>query len=114
MTSMATIGLNAWLIQRFTALYLALFSLFAVAQFSLAPPHSYQEWIAWVAHPYVNAALAVFVIALLLHAWVGLRDVVMDYVKPVGLRVGLFAALIIVLGGCAMWCLRLLVKVAAQ
>ena len=113
MTSSASLGLKAWLMQRFTAVYIGLFLVFLVVRFLTAPLHSYQEWIAWIAHPFVNAALAVFIVALLLHAWVGLRDVVMDYVKPLGLRIALFAGLIIGLAGCAMWSLRLLVKVAA-
>jgi succinate dehydrogenase / fumarate reductase membrane anchor subunit len=113
MTSAASLGLRAWLIQRFTAVYMAAFLLFIVFRFSIGPMHSYSEWIAWVGNPYINAALAVFIVSLQLHAWVGLRDVVMDYVKPVGLRIALFAALIIGLTGCAMWSLRLLVRVAA-
>ena len=112
MTSATSLGLRAWLIQRFTAVYIAVFLLFIVVRFLLAPMHSYQEWIEWVAHPFVNATLAVFIVSVLLHAWVGLRDVVMDYVKPAGLRIALFALLIIMLAGCAMWSLKLLVKVA--
>jgi succinate dehydrogenase / fumarate reductase membrane anchor subunit len=114
MTSAASLGLRAWLIQRFTAVYMAVFLLFMVVRFLLSPLHSYEEWILWVGNPYINAALAVFIVSLLLHAWVGLRDVVMDYVKPVGWRIAAFAALIIGLGGCAMWSLRLLLKVAGQ
>ena len=113
MTSSASLGLKAWLIQRFTAVYIAVFLLFIVFQLLLVPVHSYQEWVAWVAHPFINAALAVFIVSLLLHAWVGLRDVVMDYVKPPGVRIALFVVLIVLLTGCAMWSLRLLVKVAA-
>lgn len=112
MTSAASLGLRAWLIQRLSAVYMVLFFMFAVVSFVVMPIHSYQQWLTWVAHPYINAALGVFIVSLLLHAWVGLRDVVMDYVKPAGLRIALFAVLIIGLSGCGMWSLRLLMKVA--
>lgn len=111
MTSAASLGLGAWLVQRLTAVYLAIFTLFASVKFVWFPPHNYQQWIAWVTHPFVNAALALFILALLLHAWVGLRDVIMDYVKPAGLRAGLFSVLIVLLSGCGLWALRMLLKV---
>lgn len=112
MTSAASLGLRAWLVQRLSAVYMALFFLFLVFKILLAPVHTYQQWISWVAHPLVNAALGLFIASLILHAWVGLRDVIMDYVKPVGWRTALFAMLIIILSGCAFWSLRLLLMVA--
>jgi succinate dehydrogenase / fumarate reductase membrane anchor subunit len=112
MTSAASLGLKAWLIQRVTAVYLAIFFPFAAIKLIWLTPHNYEQWIAWVAHPFVNAALALFILSLLLHAWIGLRDVVMDYVKSAALRAGLFTMLIIFLSGCGMWALRLLLKVA--
>ncbi len=112
MTSDAALGLKAWLVQRLTAVYLAVFVGFAAAKFLWWPPHNFQEWTAWVADPLINAALGLFILALLLHAWIGLRDVIMDYVKPAGLRAALFAALIIVLAGFGLWAMRLLLKVA--
>ena len=111
MTSAASLGLKAWLIQRLTAVYMAIFIVFAVIKLLFLPPQNYQEWIAWLAHPGINAALALFILSLLFHAWVGLRDVIMDYVKSFALHTGLFSLLIIVLAGCGLWSLRLLLKV---
>jgi succinate dehydrogenase / fumarate reductase membrane anchor subunit len=112
-TSAASLGLKAWLVQRLTAVYLAVFVLFAAIKFIWLPPQDYSQWIAWVAHPFINAALALFILSLLLHAWIGLRDVIMDYVKSAAVRAGLFAMLILLLSGCGLWSLRLLLKVAA-
>jgi succinate dehydrogenase / fumarate reductase membrane anchor subunit len=50
----------------------------------------------------------VFFAALLLHAWVGLRDVVLDYIKPLALRVGVLALLGFALLAVAMWAGRIL------
>ncbi len=43
-----------------------------------------------------------------LHAWVGVRDIWMDYVKPVGLRLALQVVTIVWLVGCAGWAVQVL------
>ncbi len=101
-------GLRAWLIQRLTAVYMLLFLLFVLFHFAFDSPDSYLAWRAWVAGPLVLVAIALFFVALLLHAWVGLRDVAMDYVKPLQLRIAVLAVLAFVLAGCALWVLRIL------
>lgn len=108
MTAAASLGLKAWLVQRLSAVYMAVFILFVVAKMLWLSPHNYQQWVSWIAHPAVNAAMGLFIVSLLLHAWIGLRDVIMDYVQSVALRAGLFALLIILLSGCGLWSLRLL------
>ena len=74
-------------------------------------PATYQQWLAWVAHPVVNVTTAVFFISLMFHAWVGMRDVVVDYVKPVVLRF----SLLVLLGGSLLfmgvWSIRILFSV---
>jgi succinate dehydrogenase / fumarate reductase membrane anchor subunit len=50
----------------------------------------------------------IFFAALLLHAWVGLRDVVLDYVRPAAARVAVFALLSLVLTAQGLWVARML------
>jgi succinate dehydrogenase hydrophobic membrane anchor protein len=57
------------------------------------PPHSYPAWRAWLVNSGVSIATGVFFAALLAHAWVGVRDVIIDYVHPEALRVCLLALL---------------------
>ncbi|KAA6187715.1 succinate dehydrogenase, hydrophobic membrane anchor protein [Thiohalocapsa marina] len=80
-------GLKAWVIQRVSAIYLALFGTYLAIRFAFAAPADHAAMIAWVTTPWVAVGLLVFVPVLLAHAWVGIRDVLMDYVKPIGLRV---------------------------
>ncbi|MEP6965387.1 MAG: succinate dehydrogenase, hydrophobic membrane anchor protein [Polaromonas sp.] len=101
-------GLRAWLVQRFTAVYMLGFSLFLLFHFAVDAPHSYEAWRGWILDTPVLIATALFFVALLLHAWVGLRDVALDYVKPLALRVGVLAALAFGLAGLALWMLRIL------
>jgi succinate dehydrogenase / fumarate reductase membrane anchor subunit len=101
-------GLRAWVIQRFTAVYMLLFLAFVLFHFAFYPPHSYEEWHGWIARPFVWTSAALFFVALLMHAWVGLRDVMMDYMKPVQLRISLLALLFLILAGLAIWALQIL------
>ncbi len=107
-------GLRAWLLQRITAVYLLLFLLYLSVHFLRSPLDGFGAWHAWLAHPLVNLATGLFVLSLLLHAWVGIRDIVIDYVTHTGLRVSLFAAVMLLLGGCGIWSLRVLFMVAVQ
>lgn len=91
-------GLRAWLLQRVTALYLLGFIAWFGVRSVLAPPASYEAWRAWMQSTGPRLATLLFFVALTLHVWVGLRDIVIDYVKPFALRL---AALAAVAGGLA-------------
>lgn len=96
-------GLTAWLVQRFTAVWMLFFLVFVLLHMVLDRPGSYDEWHAWVSLPMVRFAAALFFLSMFLHAWVGLRDVLIDYVRVLPLRLALLAALALVLAGLALW-----------
>ena len=79
-------GLRAWFVQRATAVYVGLFVLYLLFHFAVDAPSSFDEWRAWMRQPGVSVSWALFFTALLLHAWVGMRDVVLDYVHSTSLR----------------------------
>lgn len=101
-------GLVPWLIQRLSAVFMLLFIGFVLAHFLVDPPGSYQAWRSWVGHPGVSVAMFLFFAALLAHAWVGLRDVTLDYVKPLAARVGVLALIALALIGAGTWIFRIL------
>ena len=101
-------GLRAWLVQRVSAVYMLLFIVFFLIHFVVDPPHSYPAWHGWMMSSSVNIATAVFFAALLAHAWVGVRDVIMDYVHPVALRVCVLALLGFGLTATGIWVMRIL------
>jgi succinate dehydrogenase / fumarate reductase membrane anchor subunit len=113
MSQVGASGLRSWIIQRLSAVYLALFLLYALVVFSRNPPVSYQQWHDWFAQPVMNIASGLFFIALLLHTWVGIRDVILDYVKPFSMRL----AVLVVIGfawlALALWVLRTLVMLTS-
>jgi succinate dehydrogenase / fumarate reductase membrane anchor subunit len=101
-------GLRAWLVQRASAVYLLFFIVFFIGRFLVAPPHDFESWRGWVAQPAVAIAILAAFAALLFHAWVGLRDVMLDYVKPVALRAPALALVAGALIGIGLWMLRVL------
>jgi len=85
-------GTGAWIVQRATALVLAALLPFLLLRMVLALPVDYAAWQALFSPLWVRIAWGVAALALALHAWVGLRDVLMDYVKPLALRLALYLA----------------------
>ena len=99
-------GLRAWILQRITALYLALYTLFLIGLFLLDPPESYDAWRTWFATPWTSVPLLLYALAILLHAWVGIRDVLIDYVHPLMLRLLLLTLFGLGLIGSGLWVMR--------
>ncbi len=105
-------GLRAWVVQRVTAIGSLLFLLYFALHLLLAPPSSQQAWQAWLATPAMKIALILFFGAVALHAWVGMRDVVLDYVKPLGLRLACLGLLVGTLVATVAWVAVLLLPLA--
>lgn len=101
-------GLRAWMWQRATSIYMALFVIVAGAWLLVDAPGSHAEWRASMSWLPVNLATAIFFWALLIHAWVGARDVLLDYVAPQALRLALLAVLALWLAASGLWVLRVL------
>ena len=79
-------GLRDWLIQRISAVLMALCSVALVVYLLLQPRLDYDIWTALFSSQVIRALSLMFMISLLYHAWIGVRDVVMDYVKPASAR----------------------------
>jgi succinate dehydrogenase / fumarate reductase membrane anchor subunit len=102
-------GLRDWLAQRVTAVLMALFTLLVLAQvvFSRGPV-GYEQWAGIFAAQWMKVLTFSVIIALLYHVWVGMRDIWMDYIKPVGLRLTLHVVTIVWLLSCAGWGIQVL------
>ncbi len=101
-------GLRPWVIQRVSAVYIVLFILYVCYSFFTADVIAYDAWKNWLYNPVNTTVVGIFIIALLFHAWIGMRDVVLDYVHNIMLRIFILALLIGVLAGCGLWIFRIL------
>jgi succinate dehydrogenase / fumarate reductase membrane anchor subunit len=101
-------GLMDWLSQRVTAALMAIFTIVVLAQVLVPGELGYARWSGIFATQWMRALTFVVIVALMWHAWVGMRDIWMDYVKPVGLRLALQVFSIAWLVGCAGWAIQVL------
>ena len=101
-------GLRDWLSQRFTALIMAIFTIVVLAQLLIGGPIDYYKWSGIFARQWMKVLTFVVIVSMLWHVWVGMRDIWMDYVKPVGVRLALEVLTIAWLVGCAGWAVQVL------
>ena len=101
-------GLRDWLSQRITACLMALYTLVLLAQVLFGGPLGYERWAGIFSSQWMKVLTFVTILALAWHAWVGIRDIWMDYIKPVGIRLALHVFTIVWLVGCAGWAVQVL------
>ncbi|RCW73891.1 succinate dehydrogenase, hydrophobic membrane anchor protein [Pseudorhodoferax soli] len=103
-------GLRDWLAQRVTGVLMALFTVIVLAQLLLTKgPVGYDLWAGIFAAQWMKVLTFSVIIALIYHVWVGIRDVLMDYITAaVWLRLALQIFTIVWLVGCAGWAIQVL------
>lgn len=107
LVSGAHYGLKDWLIQRVTAVVMALYSLFLIG-FFLTQPLTFASWQGFFHCLPVRLASLLFLLSVFIHAWVGMRDIFMDYVHPTVIRLALHVAVILALVAYAAWAVQIL------
>lgn len=73
-------GMRQWLAQRISAVYMAIYIVLFIALLLAQQPVSYIEWLAIFSPVWWRILTLVFFIALIMHAWLGVRDVLKDYI----------------------------------
>ncbi len=104
-------GTRDWLAQRITAVVMALYTVILLGWFFTAKHFSYAGWIAIFAHPWMKAATFATLLGLFYHAWVGVRDIAMDYFKPLSVRLVFFTFALFWLLACAGYAAHILWRV---
>ncbi len=101
-------GLRDWLAQRITAIVMVLYTLLFVALLLAAPTLDFAGWRQIFASEPVKLATLLFLLSLFLHAWVGMRNIFMDYVASGGARLALYTIVIALLIVYAGWSFAIL------
>ena len=96
-------GTRDFLAQRSTAVLMALFTVILLVRFLMAGPVGYEMWAGIFAPQWMKFITASVIVSVLWHAWVGVRNVWMDYVPAAGLRFTLQSLTVVWLVGCAAW-----------
>ncbi len=103
-------GLGGFLAQRITSVVLILW-LALIGVSLLFGPLSYDVWAALFAPLWMKVITLIALLSLLYHAWIGMRNIWMDYVTPVWARLSLQSLTIVWLIACAVWSVQILWRV---
>ena len=101
-------GTRDWLAQRVTAAFMAVYVVVVLALMASRAPFTYETWKALFAQGWMRVATLLFALSLAWHAWVGVRDILMDYVKHDGLRLALQVLTVLLVAGYASWTIEIL------
>ena len=102
-------GTGSWIAQRVTALLMALYTVLVLGMFMVrGGPRDYAAWKALFASGWMRVATLIFAVSLAWHAWVGMRDILMDYARPDSLRFALQVASIVLIAVYLGWAVQIL------
>ena len=101
-------GMRDWLAQRVTAIVMGIFTVILLVSFLTGQNFTYEGWAGLFARQWFKLFTMVTFFGLFYHVWVGIRDIWMDYVKPVGIRLTLQIATVLWLLACAAWTVQIL------
>lgn len=91
------LGQRAWMLQRMTAVVLLVFIALGAALVLVGPPLTFTRWHALATSTHGAVLIVVFFVVVALHAWIGIRDVVLDYVHPLAVRLPLLTLIAVIL-----------------
>jgi succinate dehydrogenase / fumarate reductase membrane anchor subunit len=104
-------GTRGWMLQRITAIVLAVYTLILLGALFAIPEFTYGTWSGLFAAVWMKVATLVALLAVLYHAWVGVRDIFMDYIKPTGVRLSLQVLTVVALMGYGLWAVIVLWRI---
>ena len=101
-------GLRDWLAQRITAVIMAVYTVIAVAVLLSGLPITYTVWRDLFSQGWMRVATLLFMASLAWHAWVGVRDIIMDYIQPAGLKLALEVLVLLTIAAYLGWTIQIL------
>lgn len=101
-------GVRDWLMQRVTAVVMVVYTLLLVGIFLKNPAMQYADWKALFSNNAMRLITLLFWFSLFLHAWIGMRDIFMDYIKHTGARLFFEVLVILALVAYAAWAIQIL------
>ena len=79
-------GMRLWLSQRLTALVMAFYIILLVVMLLIMQPAGFTAWQDFVSPIWFRLLTLIFLMCLFMHAWLGVADVLKDYVFNKTLR----------------------------
>ena len=101
-------GLRDWAAQRVTGGIIAVYSVFLFAVLLTQPALDFITWRGLFQHTWMRVPTFVCLLAVYVHAWIGMRDILQDYIKPTTLRLCLQVVVIVFLFAYTVWTVQIL------
>ena len=90
-------GVHDYLLVRASAIVLTLYIIYMVGFFAFIGELTYELWRDFFASAFTKVFTLLALFSILIHAWIGMWQVLTDYVKPVAIRLTLQFAIVIAL-----------------
>ncbi|BCR24725.1 succinate dehydrogenase, hydrophobic membrane anchor protein [Aquipseudomonas alcaligenes] len=84
-TNFSRSGLYDWMAQRVSAVVLAAYFIFLIGYFVVNPGLGYAEWHSLFSHNAMRIFSLLALVALIVHAWVGMWTITTDYLTPMAI-----------------------------
>ena len=101
-------GLRDWAVQRVTGVIVAVYTVFLLVVLAAQPALDFITWRSVFTHTWMRVPTFVCLLAIYFHAWVGMRDILMDYIKPTTLRLCLMVIVVVALIAYTVWTVQIL------
>ncbi|CFR10195.1 MULTISPECIES: succinate dehydrogenase membrane anchor subunit [Yersinia] len=90
-------GVHDWLLLRASAIVITLYVLYILGFVVIVPDITYEIWRGFFASHITKVFTLLTLLSILAHAWIGLWQVLTDYIKPIAIRLVLQLAVVITL-----------------
>lgn len=90
-------GVHDFLLVRATAIVITLYLIYMIGFFVASDEITWLSWTAFFSLPFTRVFTLLALIAILIHAWIGMWQVLTDYIKPVAIRLILQLAIVVAL-----------------
>lgn len=96
-------GLHDWLLLRAAAIIIALYVFYILGFFLFNHVVTYSTWHHFFSTSFTKIFTLLALLSILVHGWIGLWQVLTDYVKHLALRLVMQLAIIVILLGYAIY-----------
>ncbi|MFD2180108.1 succinate dehydrogenase, hydrophobic membrane anchor protein [Veronia pacifica] len=79
-------GIHDFILIRATAIIMTLYTFFMVGYFAVGQDLSYELWLDFFSKTSTKVFTVLALFSVLIHAWIGMWQVLTDYIKPTMLR----------------------------
>ncbi|AKH64339.1 MULTISPECIES: succinate dehydrogenase membrane anchor subunit [Photorhabdus] len=90
-------GIHDWLLLRASAIIIVLYVLYMLGFVATTSEITYEVWSGFFSSSITKVFTVLALFSILAHAWIGMWQVLTDYIKPLALRLVLQLAVIVAL-----------------